>query len=186
MTFQEWHCEHSWALYRDSKEADALRSFLDNVAPGCVSSSTSEYTPIAAHLKRQQPLFNGYYDIFTVYFWPDMTEQQKRRFEATCHLYRDESMTAWEHHLGFSPWWWIRGLRSFQGQTAVAARFAFFWRNVQLENSHKYTRTRCVDNAQSHGSERRVVELFDEELQAAGVIGRDSSHFNFLSGQWRN
>jgi hypothetical protein len=137
-------------------------------------------------VERKQPLFNGYYELLTVYFQPDMTETQKRKFDATRHLYRHESMICWEHHLGFSPWWWIPGLRSFEGQAVVAARFAFFWRNVELENSYKDTQTLCIDTDRSGGSQRRVVELFEEELQAAGALGRKSSHFNFLSGPWRN
>ena len=184
----EWDCQHSWTLYRNSEEAEALRRFLEEVAPECIPSSTSEYAPIEARRKRQDPLFSGLYEIRTIYFRPNMTEQQRRVFEKTRHLYRSPHMVVYRQydHLGFTPWWWLPGLRTFQGTTAVSARFAFYWRNAELEKTLKDTETRRGGTDLIDGPPRRVVEIFEEELQAAGVLGSMSLHCEFSSGSWRN
>ena len=70
--------------------------------------------------------------------------------------------------------------------TTVAARFAFFWKSKEIEETHQATRTRLLFAAGPDEPERRVVDVFNEELQAAGAVGTTSLHCNFNSGPWRN
>ena len=166
---------------------EALRTFLNEIVPGCISSSTSERIAIAPRLRRQPRPFGGHYEISTVYFQPDMTRDQKWQLEATKHMYRQNPVPRSVDHLGHSPWWWLQRLRTFEGKVTVVARFAFFWRSLELEKHYKETETR-LDPWDSFGEADRsshlVVELFERDLQAAGKIAATSFHCNFISGPW--
>lgn len=184
----EWDSSYSLDLYRDSEQATALKSFLEEVAPNCTRRSSSEFVPIPAHPRGLRPLFHGLHEILTVYFEPGMTGNQRLQFKASNHLYKDESImySRQEPHLGLSPWWWMNGLRSSKGQTTVAARFVFYWRNAELEARRKHVPTRFIETAGFDEKQQRIADILGKGFSSARVVGKKSSHFNFQSGPWRN
>ena len=136
--------------------------------------------------KRYQPLFLGYHEIRTIYFKSPMSEEQRTRFAATKHMYKFDdvpNITADPNHIGDSPWCWLPGLRTFEGRLAVAAQFLFHWKSKELEREYQENETRPILNEKNH---RRIVDLFEEEVRAAGVIGVVSMHCYFSWGPWRN
>ena len=178
----EWDCLGSWNLYRTSLEAMALQAFLEEVSPGCVRSSTSEKIAMPTTFMDEQPLFNGYFEIRTVYFRPEMTARQKSNFESTRRELTQQVERS-EDRLDASPWWWVDGLQQFKEKIAIAARFAFFWRTVELENNYNPIGTRWDAPLKDRDA---GVDSFQEDLDAAGAVGSTSVHCTFFGGPWTN
>ena len=179
--FLEWIDESSWTSFRGSKHAHALITFLESVAPECIATSKSERIALPPRYGNRPPLPWGYQEIRTVYFKPTMDENQKRRLEKAeypVHCYSPDGIGTVGHR---STWGWLHGLREFHGRSAVAARYILDWKTLKLER--EYTQTKQVYNG---GPMRKVSEIFDDELRAAGIIGFESVHCTFDTGNWLN
>lgn len=173
----EWSSPQVLSLYRYYEEAEELQAFLEEVAPGCIASSTSQYLPIAATEKNKRPLFNGHCEIRTVYFGAS-TQEQRQKFERDIEQCKAESQneSTWT---GYSSFWWVSGLCQFKGNTAIAAQFVFYGNAEKTIATHQETRKQTLRLHETDG-------LFEEHIRAAGALGMKSSHFNFRSGPWRN
>lgn len=110
-----------------------------------------------------------------------MTAKQREKFEQTRHLMRGQMSTRSQNSLGPSQWTWLSGLRNFKGSSAIAARFVFHWKNEQLEMDY---RANMRDSSDPRA--QRVVDRFQAELEALGVLGEESLHCYFKTGPWNN
>ena len=163
-----------------------MRKFLETTVPGSIESSTSTNTMFASRTRRYQPLFTGYYEIRTIYFQSTMTVEQKKSLGSSMHLRKFANVvniTQDPRHIGVSPWCWLPGLRTFEGKTTVAATILFKWKTPELERIYQENERRPGNQSQPS---RRIVDVFEEELQAMGKVGAVSQHCIFCSGPWYN
>jgi hypothetical protein len=78
--------------------------------------------------------------------------------------------------LARSQWTWLYGIGEFNGDPAACARFVFHWKNRERrEYQENMTRQDC-----KAGPNRNVVELFNEDLRTADMIGSRSLFFAIL------
>ena len=159
-----------------------LKTFLESVAPGSVMTSTSEHVPLLRPRSYQRPLFEGYREVRTIYFDSAMTAKQRATFEKTEHLMRPPQNYR-PNTLGRSEWCWLYGIREYNGRQAVAARFVFDWRRKKVELDYQAD---MMKQAYNGAPFRKVVDIFADELRAAGMIGFESLHCIFIGGVWCN
>jgi len=166
-----------------------LLDFLEELAPGCVASSTSERISMGPWVRAQPIIRPGYREIRTVYFNAAISDEQKERV-IRCKALTSVQGGARSHWRRALQSWpakptepesvergWLRGVRGYQGQLAVAVRFFFEW-------THPEFHRRWLAEGRVEG--RRVAEQFEEDLMAAGMIGSESVHVNFdsICGRW--
>lgn len=85
LRWAEWWNQAYLDAFRISKEAEQLRTFLQNVAPRC-ADSFSEYVPLPRMYRCCDPLFDYYSKVRTVYFGAGMTAEQKSQVENSPHV----------------------------------------------------------------------------------------------------
>ena len=111
-----------------------------------------------------------------------MSAKQCATFEKTEHLMRPPQNYR-PNTLGRSEWCWLYGIREFNGRQTVAARFVFDWKRKKVELDYQAD----MEMQQYNGAPyRKVVDIFADELRAAGMIGFESLHCVFEGGVWCN
>lgn len=63
----------------------------------------------------------------------------------------------------------------------MAARFIFDWKTSKIERNYQENMTKQEYHG---GPSRKVVDIFSDELRAAGVLGTESLHCTFIGGVW--
>lgn len=85
--------------------------------------------------------------------------------------------------IGHVQWTWLHGLRNYRGKTAVAACYIFNWRSEELKKKHLEREDR---EEWDEGPYRKAVDIFDDELMVAGMLGSHSLHCDFTAGECIN
>lgn len=180
-----------WDSYRSCNCAKELRDFFESVAPGSVQSSESEHILLQGNISyERKSLFEGYYEVRTYYFPADLSKERRVAFEAALKpppgaIGRFLGVKL-ANAVGPTTWCWLKGLRSYEGQTTSALRIMFRWNSPQIEQHHEQE----LKEDRSHGrSDSRfqcrsnLIGLSPRALEDAGMLGSVSYHCRFVRGR---
>ncbi|KAM3423975.1 hypothetical protein BST61_g1368 [Cercospora zeina] len=178
---------HQWPnkdVYKpccQGKYAADLARYLEKLAPGCLSTSTTEFCTLPIPRRRQDAFSSGYGELRTLYFPADMSYDQRRAFEKTMHV--DPQAISRNAPLPLRAnlfyIYWVQGLRSFKQAPAVAARLIIFWGNAEAPEAW----LRAVRNGETWRRDLGAV-LEEETLAPFGLLGIESEHCTFASGRF--
>ena len=156
-----------------------LKKLLNSVVPEAVETSISEHVPLRPTRVDGMPLFFGYREVRTIFFDSRMTTIQRDLINRSNNL-RRMSIYHGALTIGHVQWTWLRGLRDYKGMRAVAACYIFNWRSEELKRKHLETEE---NEEWIGGPYRYAVDIFDDELMLAGVLGYESLHCDFIAGE---
>ncbi|CAK1360796.1 unnamed protein product [Cercospora beticola] len=175
----QWPSKEIYKAYCEGRYAADLAQYLDEIAPGCLLRSSTEFCTLPKVRRRRNPFFSGYGELRTLYFPSDMSYDQRRAFEKDMHVdpqWRERN-PPFPLDTGMFYICWIQGLRLYKQTPAVAARLIIFWGDPQQKESW----IQDVKTGETWSLGLGLV-LSEEDLAPFGLLGIESEHCEFSSG----